>query len=70
MATTTQAADKREIWVLRITDGDGRGNLVHPIEDVGNPILAFWTEDDAEQSAKYHAEAYDIACKPERIKML
>lgn len=49
-----------QVWVLINNEN---GELVPPIEEAGNPFLAFRSEADAHESALMHAEVYDMDCR-------
>jgi hypothetical protein len=67
----TQSGEVRmpkEIWVLCVTDPDGRGNLIRAVDSAGDPFLAFVSEADAKDSAEFHWNVYSIGCRPVRLK--
>jgi len=53
----------REVWVLR----QPSGLLTPPIDEAGNPFLAFGSFDEAVESAIYHRENWDVVCEPELL---
>jgi hypothetical protein len=57
----------KELWVLRVTDDDGKGNVVRATDCAGDPVLAYLTEADAKNGAQAHLDLWDIGCNPEKV---
>lgn len=56
-----------ELWLLRITNGDGKGEFVRAIDSAGDPVCAYFSLANANMGAKAALEQYEIECKPVRL---
>jgi hypothetical protein len=57
----------KELWILRVTDDDGKGNIVQSMDCAGEPVVAYLSEADAKEGALAHLDLWDIGCEPERV---
>lgn len=54
-----------EVWLLRHRDG---GGFVNAIDDSGDDLLAYTSENAAKRGAEHQNEMYDLDCGPIRVK--